>query len=50
MKLKIYEADEGKVWKNKISGDYLSTTLILGKEDKLANYEQVDPPVFEDEG
>lgn len=47
MKIKKYEAEKGKVWKSKIDGSYLSNVLILGKEDKIENYEQVDPPVIE---
>lgn len=42
-------AEEGKVFKSKIDGAYLSNVLILGKHDSLDNYEQVDPPVYEDE-
>lgn len=46
---KEYKAGEGKIWKSKLDGAYLSDVLILGKQDKLENYEQVDPPVY-DEG
>lgn len=46
---KEYKASEGKIWKSKLDGAYLSDVLILGKQDKLENYEQVDPPVY-DEG
>lgn len=42
-------AEEGKVFKSKIDGAYLSNVIILGKNDTLDNYEQVDPPVYEDE-
>lgn len=42
-------AEEGKVFKSKIDGAYLSNVIILGKNDSLDNYEQVDPPVYEDE-
>lgn len=42
----IYKADEGKVWKSKLDGAVLSTELILGKNDSLANYEQIDTPVY----
>jgi len=45
---KIY-ASEGKVFKSKIDGAYLSNILILGKYDSIENYEEVDPPVY-DEG
>lgn len=49
MELKRYKAEEGKIWKSKIDGVYLSDVLILGSEDSIENYEQVDPPVFEEE-
>ena len=42
-------AKEGKVFKSKIDGAYLSNVIILGRNDSLDNYEQVDPPVYEDE-
>lgn len=42
-------AEEGKVFRSKIDGAYLSNVIILGKHDSLDNYEQVDPPVYEDE-
>ena len=42
-------AEEGKVFRSKIDGAYLSNVIILGKYDSLDNYEQVDPPVYEDE-
>ena len=42
-----HKASEGKIWKSKIDGSYLSDILILGKEDKIENYEQVDPPALE---
>lgn len=43
------KASEGKVWKSKVDGAYLSDTLILGNGDTLENYEEVDPPVYTDE-
>lgn len=46
---KEHKASKGKVWKSKIDGAYLSDLLILGKEDSLNNYEEVDPPVIEDD-
>ena len=48
MELKRYQAQKGKVWKSKIDGAYLSDLLILGKEDSIGNYEEVDSPVIED--
>lgn len=44
-----HKASEGKIWKSKIDGAYLSNILILGKNDSLENYEEVDPPIYEDE-
>lgn len=44
MEITKHRAEEGKVWRSKIDGQYLSVTLILGAGDKLSNYEQVDPP------
>lgn len=46
---KEHKASKGKVWKSKIDGAYLSDLLILGKEDSISNYEEVDPPVIEDD-
>lgn len=44
-----HKASVGKIWKSKIDGAYLSNILILGKNDSLENYEEVDPPIYEDE-
>lgn len=49
MEFKRYQAQKGKVWKSKIDGAYLSDLLILGKEDSIGIYEEVDPPVIEDD-
>lgn len=46
---KEHKASKGKIWKSKIDGAYLSDLLILGKEDSIDNYEEVDPPVIEDD-
>lgn len=46
---KDHKASKGKIWKSKIDGAYLSDLLILGKEDSINNYEEVDPPVIEDD-
>lgn len=43
-----YYAEEGKVFKSKIDGAYLSNIIILGRNDSIDNYEQVDPPVYEE--
>lgn len=47
--MKEYTAQEGKIFKSKIDSAYLSNILILGINDSIDNYEQVDPPVY-DEG
>ena len=44
-----YFAKEGKIIQSKIDGAYLSNVLILGKNDSIDNYQEVDPPVY-DEG
>lgn len=44
-----YTASEGKIFRSKLDGAYLSNVLILGKNDSFDNYEEVDPPVY-DEG
>ena len=44
-----YYAQEGKVFRSKIDGAILSNVLILGKNDSLENYDDIDPPVY-DEG
>lgn len=46
---KEHKASKGKIWKSKIDGAYLSDLLILGKEDSINKYEEVDPPVIEDD-
>ena len=45
--IKKIKALEGKVWKSKIDGAYLSDVLILGKNDLIDNYEEVEPPNYE---
>lgn len=47
--MKKYYASEGKIFRSKIDGAYLSNVLILGKNDSIENYEEVDPPIY-DEG
>lgn len=44
MALRHYIAEEGKVWKHKVTGDILSNELYLGINDSIDNYEQVDEP------
>jgi hypothetical protein len=45
--LRKFDADLGKVWKSKLTGDELSETLYLGKQDTIDNYEQIN---IEDRG
>lgn len=45
--LNKYIAEEGKVWKSKKENWVGSNILILGTNDSLENYEQVDKPVEE---
>lgn len=35
-------AEEGKIFKNKETGDLFGDVIYLGKEDSVSNYEQVD--------
>ncbi len=46
----VIKAREGKVWKSKIDCAYLSDILILGNNDTIENYEEVDPPTYDEEG
>ena len=41
-------AKEGKVFKNKLTGEVLGFELYLEKNDSIDNYEQVDKPVEEE--
>lgn len=43
------KASKGKIWKSKVDGAYLSEVLVLGRSDSIDNYEEVDPPIY-DEG
>ena len=43
-----YVAKEGKIFKSKVDGAYLSDVLILGSQDSIENYEEVDPPVSDE--
>lgn len=47
MALRKFVAEEGKVWKHKVTGDILSNELYLGINDSIDNYEQVDEPKVE---
>ena len=40
--MRIIDAKEGKVWKDKETGLVLSNRLYLGIEDSIDNYEEVD--------
>ena len=42
-------AQEGKVFRSKIDGAILSNILILGKNDLLDNYEEIDEPIYTEE-
>ena len=44
MALRKFVAEEGKVWKHKVTGDILSNELYLGINDSIDNYEQVNEP------
>lgn len=39
--LRKFDAENGKVWKSKLTEEILSETLYLGKEDMIDNYEEV---------
>jgi len=41
-----YKAEVGKVFISKIDGAILSNTLILGKDDSIENYDQVDESIL----
>ena len=47
MTLRKFVAEQGKVFKHKITGDILSGELYLGINDSIDNYEQVDEPKVE---
>lgn len=49
--MKTYNAEIGMIFKSKIDGALLSNVLILGVDDSIDNYEQVDESVLNvDEG
>lgn len=43
----IYEADEGKVFKNSITGAVGDSLILLALTDSIINYEEVDKPIEE---
>lgn len=45
----IWKASEGKVFKNKITGVIGSELVLLAKSDNIANYEETDKPIEEQE-
>ena len=45
--IRMFKAEQGKVWKSKKEGWIGSDTLILASHDDISNYEQVDKPVEE---
>ena len=44
--MKEYQAEKGMVFRSKIDGAILSNTLILGINDSIDNYEQVDESIL----
>ena len=47
--IRMFKANEGKVWKSKKESWVGSDTLILANHDDITNYEQVDKPIEEAE-
>lgn len=45
----IQYAEKGKVWKSLKEGWVGSNVLILGINDNINNYEQIDEPIPEEE-
>ena len=43
----IYEADEGKVFKNINTGAIGDSLILLAMSDSILNYEEVDKPIEE---
>lgn len=43
----IYEADEGKVFKNISTGVIGDSLILLAVGDSILNYEEVDKPIEE---
>lgn len=48
MVINKYYSQEGKVWKKISDGKLLSNFLVLGVNDNIENYEQVDEPIEEE--
>ena len=44
--MKEYKAEKGMVFRSKLDGAILSNTLILGINDSIDNYEQVDESIL----
>jgi len=42
----IYEADEGKVFKNINTGAIGDSLILLAMSDSILNYEEVDKPIY----
>lgn len=40
----IWEAEDGKVFKSKITGETYSELILLAVSDSIDNYEEVDKP------
>lgn len=45
--LNYHKAENGKVFKSKITNDILGYELYLAKSDTIDNYEQIDIPTEE---
>ena len=45
----IWEAEDGKVFKNKNTGIVYSELILLAVSDSIDNYEEVDKPVEPEE-
>jgi len=41
----IWQASDGKVFKNKITGIIGCELILLAKNDSIDNYEEVDKPI-----
>lgn len=42
-------AQPGKVWRNKTTGEILGYDIYPAKSESIDNFEQVDPPVEENQ-
>jgi hypothetical protein len=44
----IYQADDGKVFKNKSTGAVGGELILIGCADSIENYEEIDKPTYEE--